>query len=79
MSKKFSYLSSIGKVFLFYIALMVIQTVEGANILSKYKSGYNVDKVCFWYQRNRISYRINCMIVEVIDEGLLNYLYNFSS
>merc|ERR1719278_937124 len=49
MSQKISHLSSIGRVFLTYIALMVIQNgcqsnVEGANILSKYKSGYNVDK-----------------------------------
>ena len=47
MSQRFSHLSSIVRVFLTYIALMVIQNVEGANILSKYKSGYNVDKVCF--------------------------------
>ena len=47
MSQKFSHLSPIGRVFLAYIALVVIQNVEGANILSKYKSGYNVDKVCF--------------------------------
>ena len=63
MSRKISHLSSIGRVFLTYIALMVIQNgyqpnVEGANILSKYKSGYNVDKVCFGYQRKRVSYQI---------------------
>ena len=54
MSRRNNRTSSIGRALLTYIAIMIIQNalqpnVEAANILSKYKNGYNVNKVGLWY------------------------------
>ena len=50
MSRRSNRIFSIGRALLTYTAIMMIQNglqpnVEAANILSKYKNGYNVNKV----------------------------------
>ena len=54
MSRKNNRIFSIGRALLSFTAVMIIQNglqlnVEAANILSKYKNGYNVNKVGLWY------------------------------
>ena len=51
MQRKINHVSSIGRAYLVFTAFMVAQNglqsnVQAADILSKYKNGYNVNKVC---------------------------------